>query len=147
MRLWLPRRPALVLSVGVLLSAALFAQPAKSVSDLLAGTFLEYPQELVPYRARQDVRGPSPMTWLNAPYADLSVKRAGGGIISTVSDLLRFDMALNAGRLLRQDTQDRMYTSARLDSGAMTGYGLGWIVTQEGGRLKVSHSGGAMGLF
>ncbi len=82
---------------------------------------------------------------LNAPYADLSVKWAGGGIISTAGDLLRFAIALDAGRLLRPDTQDRMYTSGRLNSGANTGYGLGWMVNQDGGRLTVAHSGGAMG--
>ena len=38
-----------------------------------------------------------------------------------------------------------MYTSARLNSGALTGYGLGWMIRQEGGRLKVAHSGGATG--
>ncbi len=108
-------------------------------------TLLERPQEIVRHRARQYVRGNSPFTWLNAPYVDLSVKWAGGGIISTTSDLLRFDLALNSGRLLRLDTQERMYTSARLNSGAITGYGLGWMVSQEGGRLKVAHSGGAMG--
>lgn len=111
----------------------------------MTSTFLERPQELVRHRARQYVRGPSPFTWLNAPYVDLSVKWAGGGIISTASDLLKFDLALNAGRLLRPDTQDRMYTSARLNSGAITGYGLGWMVSQDGGRLTVAHSGGAMG--
>ena len=111
----------------------------------MTATLLERPQELVRYRARQYVRGATPLTWLNAPYVDLSVKWAGGGIISTASDVLRFAIALDGGRLLRPDTQDRMYTSARLTSGAITGYGLGWMVGEEGGRLKVSHSGGAMG--
>ena len=111
----------------------------------MTSTVLERPQEIVRYRSRQYLRGASPMTWLNAPYVDLSVKWAGGGILSNASDLLRFDMALNSGRLLRQDTQDRMYTSGRLNSGAMTGYGLGWMVSQDGGRLRVAHSGGAMG--
>ena len=111
----------------------------------MTATLLERPQELVRYRARQYVRGATPLTWLNAPYVDLSVKWAGGGIISTASDVLRFAIALDGGRLLRPDTQDRMYTSARLTSGAITGYGLGWMVSEEGGRLKVSHSGGAMG--
>ncbi|HUU36439.1 MAG TPA: serine hydrolase domain-containing protein [Vicinamibacterales bacterium] len=111
----------------------------------MTSTFLERPQEIVQYRARQYVRGSSPMIWLNAPYVDLSVKWAGGGMISTASDLLRFDLALNAGRLLRHDTQDRMYTPTRLNSGATTAYGLGWMVSQDGGRIKVAHSGGAMG--
>lgn len=111
----------------------------------MTSTFLERPQEIVRYRARQYVRGPSPLAWLNAPYVDLSVKWAGGGMISTASDLLRFDLALNAGRLLRPDTLERMYTPTRLNSGATTAYGLGWMLSQDGGRLKVAHSGGAMG--
>jgi serine beta-lactamase-like protein LACTB len=111
----------------------------------MTATFLERPHEIVQYRARHYLRGPSPMTWLNAPYVDLSVKWAGGGIISSATDLLRFDLALNGGRLLRPDTQDRMYTSGRLTSGAFTGYGLGWMVSLQGGRLVVAHSGGAMG--
>ena len=111
----------------------------------MSSTLLERPQELVRYRARQYVRGPSPMTWLNAPYVDLSVKWAGGGLIATAGDLIRFDIALNAGRLLGQDTQDRMYTPTRLNSGALTGYGLGWMIRQDAGRLKVAHSGGAAG--
>jgi len=38
-----------------------------------------------------------------------------------------------------------MYTAARLNNGALTGYGLGWMLSQQGGRQIVAHSGGAMG--
>lgn len=111
----------------------------------MTSTFLERPHEVVRWRARQYVRGPQPNTWLHAPYVDLSVKWAGGGLISNVLDLARFDIALNGGRLLRPDTLERMYTSARLTNGNATGYGLGWMLSQEGGRLLVAHSGGATG--
>jgi serine beta-lactamase-like protein LACTB, mitochondrial len=111
----------------------------------MASTFLERPQAVVPGRAHQYVRGPFPGTWLRAPYVDLSVKWAGGGLISNALDLARFDMALNGGRLLRPETLELMYTSARLNSGAAIGYGLGWMVSQDGGRLRVAHSGGATG--
>lgn len=111
----------------------------------MTSTFLEYPQELVRFRGRQYVRGPLPASWLNAPYVDNSVKWAGGGIISTASDIARFSIALDAGRLLKPETLERMYASARLTNGNITGYGLGWMVAQEGGRTIVAHSGGAMG--
>ena len=52
--------------------------------------------------------------------SDLSVKWAGGGVISTVMDLAHFDIALNAGRLVNRSMVDVMYTSARLNSGAYT---------------------------
>jgi CubicO group peptidase (beta-lactamase class C family) len=108
-------------------------------------TFLERPQEIVRQRVRQYVRGTTPFSWLNAPYVDLSVKWAGGGLISTASDIARFDIALNQGKLLRADTLAQMYTSARLTNGNQTGYGLGWMVNQQGTRQFVAHSGGAMG--
>lgn len=111
----------------------------------MTSTSLERPQEIVRHRVRQYVRGSAPFTLLNAPYVDLSVKWAGGGIISTASDIARFDIALNQGRLLRADSLERMYTSARLNSGTLTGYGLGWMVSQQGPRQFIAHSGGAMG--
>lgn len=111
----------------------------------MTSTFLEYPQELVRYRGRQYVRGALPGSWLNAPYVDNGVKWAGGGIISTASDIARFAIALDAGRLLKPETLERMYLSARLTNGNITGYGLGWMVSQDGVRTIVAHSGGAMG--
>lgn len=111
----------------------------------MTSTFLERPQEVIRWRARQYVRGPLAGTWLQAPYVDLSVKWAGGGMISSVLDLARFDIALNTGRLLRPETVERMYVSGRLNNGGHTGYGLGWMVSQEAGRLRVAHSGGATG--
>lgn len=111
----------------------------------MTSTFLEHPQELVRSRARQYVRGLNPLSWLNAPYVDLSVKWAGGGLIATATDVARFDIALNQGKLLKPETVERMYLSGRLNNGNATGYGLGWMVSQEQGRLLVAHSGGAMG--
>jgi CubicO group peptidase (beta-lactamase class C family) len=111
----------------------------------MATAALERPQEIVRSRARQYVRGGAPASFLNAPYVDLSVKWAGGGMIATALDIARFDIALNQGRLLRPETLERMYTSAQLNNGTYTGYGLGWMVSQEHGRLLVAHSGGAMG--
>jgi len=111
----------------------------------MTSTWLERPQEIVRHRARQYVRGSTPWSWLNAPYVDLSVKWAGGGLIATAADVARFDIALNQGKLLRADTLERMYTSARLNNGNQTGYGLGWMVSQQGSRQFVAHSGGAMG--
>ncbi|MEZ5288999.1 MAG: serine hydrolase domain-containing protein [Vicinamibacterales bacterium] len=111
----------------------------------MTSTWLEYPQEIVKSRARQYVRGAAALSLLNAPYVNLSVKWAGGGLISTASDIARFDIALGQGRLLRPDTMERMYEPGRLSSGRATGYGLGWMVRQANGRLLVAHSGGAMG--
>jgi serine beta-lactamase-like protein LACTB len=111
----------------------------------MTSTFLERPRELVRYRARHYLAGPTPFTFVNAPYVDLSVKWAGGGLIATAADIARFAIALDQGRLLKPETMQQMYTSGRLNNGWATGYGLGWMLSQDGSRLLVAHSGGAMG--
>lgn len=110
----------------------------------MADTRLEHPQEIVGHRVRQYVRLPSG-DLLNAPYADLSVKWAGGGIISTAPDLARFHVALEKGALLKKDTLAQMYMAATLNDGSKTEYGLGWQVVHAEGQRWIAHSGGATG--
>jgi serine beta-lactamase-like protein LACTB, mitochondrial len=107
---------------------------------------LEHPQEIVPNRARQYVKADGEPPVFNAPYADLSIKWAGGGIISTVEDLARYHIAINQGKLLKPETLALMYTPATLTDGTKVNYGLGWMVqTDAQGRTFVAHSGGATG--
>ncbi|MGE0041964.1 MAG: serine hydrolase domain-containing protein [Vicinamibacterales bacterium] len=109
-------------------------------------TALEHPQDIVMRRARQYVRGPAPAGVRNAPYTDLSIKWAGGGVISTASDLVRFELALESGALVKPGTLEQMRTAATLADGSRTGYGLGWMVqTGADGRRSFAHSGGATG--
>ena len=46
--------------------------------------------------------------------------------LSTPTDLVRFAMAIDSGRLLQPATAQMLQTSQRLASGEETGYGLGW---------------------
>jgi serine beta-lactamase-like protein LACTB len=46
--------------------------------------------------------------------------------LSTPSDLVRFAMAINSGKLLQPTTVQSLQTTQRLASGDETGYGLGW---------------------
>lgn len=108
-------------------------------------TRLEHPQEIVRHRVRQYVRTSSTKDLLNAPYADLSVKWAGGGIVSTAPDLARFHIALEKGRLLKPETLAQMYVAATLNDGTKTEYGLGWQVVLADGQRWIAHSGGATG--
>lgn len=102
----------------------------------------------------------------NAAYVDLSNKWAGGGFLSTVSDLIKFADAMlysyqcssTSGQLpgyLKQDTVHQMWTPVELayhkaENGC---YGMGWKIIQrpkEHGYCRpskfiISHSGGAVG--
>jgi CubicO group peptidase (beta-lactamase class C family) len=110
-------------------------------------TRLERPQDIVKGRARQYVRaGGGNGAVRNAPYADLSVKWAGGGVISTAEDLARFHIALDQERLLTRASMDQMYAPPKLRNGELSTYGLGWMLqTDAEKRLWVAHSGGATG--
>lgn len=61
---------------------------------------------------------------------DYSCFSGAAGIVTTPSDLVRFVMAVNAGRLLQPGTVTLLQTSQQLasgpDAGKDTGYGLGW---------------------
>jgi serine beta-lactamase-like protein LACTB, mitochondrial len=57
---------------------------------------------------------------------DFSCFSGSSGFLSTPSDLVRFVMAVNSGKLLQPATVQLLQTSQRLTSGQETGYGLGW---------------------
>jgi serine beta-lactamase-like protein LACTB, mitochondrial len=57
---------------------------------------------------------------------DYSCYAGSSVFVSTPSDLVRFGMAINGGKLLQPATVQLLQTSQRLASGQETGYGLGW---------------------
>ena len=57
---------------------------------------------------------------------DYSCYAGSSVFLSTPSDLVRFAMAINSGKLLQPATVQLLQTSQRLASGEETGYGLGW---------------------
>lgn len=112
----------------------------------MTATVLEHPLDLVKHRARQYRKAGGPAHVENAPYADLSIKWAGGGIVSTAEDLARYHIAIDSGKLLKPDSLETMYTAMQLPDGTSTGYGLGWnVFNDDKGRPWVAHSGGAVG--
>jgi CubicO group peptidase (beta-lactamase class C family) len=83
---------------------------------------------------------------VNAEFVDNSYKWAGGGILSTAEDLVKYANVLLEGRLLRPETRKLLWTSQKTKDGKDTEYGIGWGVARDKkGRLKISHSGGAQG--
>ncbi|MBX3415209.1 MAG: beta-lactamase family protein [Pirellulales bacterium] len=111
----------------------------------MTATFCERAEEIVPHRARHYERATGD-TLRNVPYVDLSIKWAGGGLISSAEDLARFDIALREGKLLEPETMEAMYAPTKLADGSESMYGLGWQIRRDDqGRRWVGHSGGATG--
>jgi CubicO group peptidase (beta-lactamase class C family) len=69
--------------------------------------------------------------------------------VSTPSDLVRFGLAINRGRLLKPETVQMLQAPQRLTSGEETGYGLGWDLenaTIAGQHTRVvGHDGDLLG--
>ena len=83
---------------------------------------------------------------VNAPWVDNSNKWAGGGLLSTSEDLVRFGLAHLSDAFLSQQTIEMMWTSQITSDGQETGYGIGWnIRTDEAGRRVIGHGGGSVG--
>jgi len=62
----------------------------------------------------------------SAREGDYACFAGAGAFLSTPSDLVRFGLAINGGKLLQPATVKTLQTSLRLPSGVETGYGLGW---------------------
>jgi CubicO group peptidase (beta-lactamase class C family) len=88
--------------------------------------------------------GPDPMRDI-----ELSCYAGSSAFLSTPSDLVRFGLAINGGKLLQPATVQLLQTPQRLPSGQETGYGLGWdleTVTLAGEQTRVAgHDGDVLG--
>lgn len=80
---------------------------------------------------------------------DYSCFSGASAFLSTPSDLVRYAMAINNGKLLQPATVALLQTSQRTASGVETGYGLGWDI--EAGDVAgaqthaIGHNGEVMG--
>jgi CubicO group peptidase (beta-lactamase class C family) len=66
---------------------------------------------------------------------------AAAGIITTVRDLAKFDVAMDRNQIVSPASKEAMFTPARSDSGQVLPYGLGWFVQEQDGVKLVWHYG------
>ena len=128
-------------------------RPAK-----MSQTVVDDQYAIIPHRTRGYIRptkeqqtalfgndASTPDKLFNAPLHDTSMKIPGGGLLSTASDLVRFAIAANTGKLLNSESLQQMWTSQKTRDGKETNYGLGWRVDSHLGQKRVSHTGGQSG--
>jgi CubicO group peptidase (beta-lactamase class C family) len=66
---------------------------------------------------------------------------ASAGLLSTVRDLAKYDIALDRHMFLKKETQEKAWTPFVSNSGERLPYGLGWFVTDDHGHKLVWHYG------
>ncbi|HUQ87978.1 MAG TPA: serine hydrolase [Vicinamibacterales bacterium] len=81
----------------------------------------------------------TPGGYANAGYIDMSIPHAAGALYSTTGDLLKWEQALFAGKVVSKVSLDRMITPFKND------YALGVTSTLDKGRRVIAHSGGIDG--
>ena len=63
------------------------------------------------------------------------------GVFSSVKDLVTWDAALAAGRVVKLESLAQMWTPMRLNYGGRFPYGFGWDVTERRGHRWLNHGG------
>jgi len=83
--------------------------------------------------------GPSPAGPVNAEYVHMSIPHGAGALYSTTQDLLKWQLALYGGKLLKPESLAKMTTPFKDD------YGFGLIIRTTDGRKQMWHNGGIQG--
>src|SRR5436190_1629103 len=77
--------------------------------------------------------------FVNSAYMDMLIPFAAGALYSTTEDLLKWDQALYADKLLTQKSRDEMFTPGK------NNYAYGWNVGKRGNHRSFAHGGGIYG--
>lgn len=81
----------------------------------------------------------------NAAYVSPTQPFAAGALVSTVSDMAKWDAALYTDKLVKKATLDQMWTPAKLKDRKETDYGFGWQISKRNGHRLIAHGGGIPG--
>lgn len=68
-----------------------------------------------------------------------------GSFYFTILDMVKWDAALTARKLLKRSSYDAMWTPVRLTDGTTRPYGFGWRFQELAGRRVIEHDGGYQG--
>ena len=68
-----------------------------------------------------------------------------GSFYFTIRDMVKWDAALTAGKLLQRSSYDAIWTPVRLSDGTTHPYGFGWNIRELAGHRVIEHPGGYQG--
>jgi len=100
------------------------------------------PSRLIPNRAHGYEQ--TNHMWINRDY-DLTDVFSAGAIASTVTDLAKWNAALDGDDLLNASSKGKMWTSAKLNNGKATKYGFGWFIDTGEKHKNIGHGGSTSG--
>jgi D-alanyl-D-alanine carboxypeptidase len=81
----------------------------------------------------------------NGEYVSPTQPFSAGMLVSSVSDLVKWDAALATEKLLKKSTLEQMWTPTKTSKAGTADYGFGWQVDQVNGHRLIAHGGGIPG--
>jgi CubicO group peptidase (beta-lactamase class C family) len=88
--------------------------------------------------------------WEDITYSPENYEYGDGGVESTGNDLVKWDEALGAGKVVRRATLDLAFTPGRTNDGKViethffeypSAYGFGWFISSENDAVILEHGG------
>lgn len=83
--------------------------------------------------------------YVNKTVINYSVPYASGALMSTLDDLLKWQMAINKNVLLNAKTTKKAFTKYKLNNGEEFTYGYGWHLREINGMPSREHGGSVFG--
>ena len=78
--------------------------------------------------------------WITRPRPERHLA-GGAGVVSTVEDLARYDIAIDRGVIAPPATKKKLFAPARLNDGTISPYAFGWYVQNYRGVRLLWHAG------
>lgn len=103
-------------------------------------TRINDPLAILPHRASGYANGEQG-GWRKPPYIGLRHHFANGGLVSTVTDLAKWDAALYGDQPLPQARLQEIWTPYVYTNGTPSEYGLGWGIGEVEGHRLIHHGG------
>lgn len=133
-------------STATVIATAYALEAGRAVPGTYPGFGLDPDTDVGPWKLNPAFRLPSATQaarkkLLGSAYTPLYSAQTAAGMVSTVADLARFDVALDAATLVSAASRDSMFTPARNAAGERLPYGLGWFVEEVEGVRLVWHYG------
>lgn len=102
-------------------------------------TLFAHQWRIVPQRAKGYLHRDDSL--MNVPYRNIEVFSAGGGLSSTIEDIVQWTHLLHSGKVVSSESLMKMTTPTVLKNGKTAGYGYGLYVNELRGHEKIYHGG------
>jgi CubicO group peptidase (beta-lactamase class C family) len=95
---------------------------------------------IIPNRAQgyNLVKGELKHTYYVSPTLDAT---ADGSLLFSAIDLVKWDAALRARKVLKPASYEAWWTPMKLNDGSFAHYGFGWFIESAGGQKVIEHTG------